>query len=116
LIDYKINYLNYNHHHGLPQDKISCDVKIAAIRLYERNLLDLDDILDYCGFSERTFYRILKLWRETGDVINPAQSLQGRLRLLDQDDVQYVLRLVRQNPDYFQASTVSFYRQSVHTE
>ena len=57
--------------------KISHDVKIAAIWLYEWQLLHLDDILDCCGFSERTFYRILKLWQETGDVINPSRSLRG---------------------------------------
>lgn len=81
--------------------KISRDVKVAAIRLYERQFLDLDNILDCCGFSERTFYRILKLWRETGDVINPKRSLCGQLRLLDHDDVDYLLELVRQNPNYF---------------
>jgi transposase len=81
--------------------KISRDVKIAAIRLYERHLLPLDSILDCCGFSERTFYRILKLWQQTGDVINPARNLYGRLRILDHDDVQFLLRLVYQNPDYF---------------
>ena len=52
---------------------ISWDVKIATIRLYEHNLLDLDDILHSCGFSMSTFYRILKVWRETGDVVKPAQ-------------------------------------------
>ena len=81
--------------------KISRDIKVAAVRLYEHQLLSLDDILDCCGFSERTFYRILKLWRETGDVINARQSLQGRLRLLDHDDIQYLLQLIHQNPDYF---------------
>ena len=81
--------------------KISRDVKVAAIRLYERDLLNLESILDCCGFSERTFYRILKLWRESGDVINPKTSLRGRLRLLDHDDGEYLLRLVRQNPNYF---------------
>ena len=30
-----------------------------------------------------------------------AQSLQGRLRSLDHDDGQYLLLLIRQNPDYF---------------
>jgi transposase len=81
--------------------KISRDVKIAAIRIYERQLLPLDSILDCCGFSERTFYRILKLWRQTGDVINSGGNLIGRLRILDHDDVQFLLRLVAQNPDYF---------------
>jgi Homeodomain-like domain len=51
---------------------ISRDVKIAAIRLHERQLLNLNNILDCCGFSERTWYRILRLWRETGDVVPPS--------------------------------------------
>ena len=81
--------------------KVSHDVKIAAIKLFECNLLELNDILDCCGFSERTWYRILKLWRETGDVIKPSHSLRGRLRLLDCDDIDYLLHLINQNPDYF---------------
>jgi transposase len=81
--------------------KISCDVKIAAIRIYEHGLLNLEDILECCGFSEHTWYRILKLWRDTGDVVNPSQSLRGRCRLLDHDDVQYLIQLIHQNPDYF---------------
>jgi transposase len=81
--------------------KISRDVKIAAIKLFEHDLLELHDILHCCGFSERTWYHILKLWRETGDVIKPSQSLHGRLRLLDCDDVDYLLCLINQNPDYF---------------
>jgi transposase len=81
--------------------KISRDVKIAAIRLYERHLLPLNSILDCCGLSERTFYRILKLWRQTGDVNNPARNFCGQLRTLDHDDVQFLLRLVCQNPDCF---------------
>ncbi|KAF8224519.1 hypothetical protein L208DRAFT_1310836, partial [Tricholoma matsutake] len=64
-------------------------------------LVALDDILDCCGFSEQTFYRILKLWKETGDVINPRKSLQGQLCLLDCDDVEYLLQLICKNPDYF---------------
>lgn len=83
--------------------KISRDVKLAAIRLHERNLLSLRDILDSCGFSERTWFRILKLWRETGDVVNhqPSTAMRGRLRALDREDIDCLLRLVRQNPDYF---------------
>jgi transposase len=81
--------------------KISRDCKIAAIRLFERHLLPLEDILECCGFSERTWYRILKLWNETGDVVKPGKTRRGRIRNLDKEDVQYLLRLVRQNPDYF---------------
>jgi transposase len=81
---------------------ISQDVKIAAIRLYEHNLLDLDDILHSCGFSMSTFYRILKLWCETGDVVKLVNMhLRGCPRLLDHDDVQYLLCLVQDNPNYF---------------
>jgi len=80
---------------------ISRDVKIAAIRLYERQLLELPEILECCGFSESTWYRILKLWRTTGDVLPESQSLQGRLRILDREDIQYLEFLIQQNPDYF---------------
>jgi transposase len=81
--------------------KISDDVKRAAIRLYERNLLNLHDILDCCGLSQRTWYRVLKLWRETGDVVNHERGVPGRMRHLDREDVEYLLQLVRDNPDYF---------------
>ncbi|KAH8801808.1 hypothetical protein DL96DRAFT_1476038 [Flagelloscypha sp. PMI_526] len=40
----------------MPFRKISRDVKLAAIRLYERDILDLDDILDICDFSLRTWW------------------------------------------------------------
>lgn len=80
---------------------ISLDVKIAAIRLYERGLLDLEDILDCCGFSRRTWFRVLKLWRQTGDVVPGAQSNRGKVRILDQEDLTYLLDLIHDNPDYF---------------
>ena len=80
---------------------ISRDVKIAAIQLAERQLLPLNDILLCCGFSRRTFYRILKLWRETGDVINNLPVQRGGPRTLHHTDIHYLLQLIRQNPDYF---------------
>ncbi|KAG1789533.1 uncharacterized protein HD556DRAFT_1493056, partial [Suillus plorans] len=87
----------------MPFRKISCDVKLAAIRLHERELLSLADILDCCRFSERTWFHILKLWQETGDVVDPQphRVLRGRLRVLDREDIDCLLHLVRQNPDYF---------------
>jgi transposase len=82
--------------------RISCDVKRAAIRLYERELLDVEEIQDCCGLSRRTWYRILKLWRETGDVaISRNVGQQGRHRILDREDLGYLLELIRGNPDYF---------------
>jgi Homeodomain-like domain len=74
---------------------ISHDVKLAAIRLYERDLLSLEDILECCNFSERTWYHILNLWRQTGDVINPNHSLCGHTRILDSDNIEYLLYLIR---------------------
>jgi transposase len=81
--------------------RISRDVKLAAIRLYERHLLSLTDILACCGFSKRTWYRIWNLWRQTGDVVNPNCGIQGRIRILDSEDIEYLIRLVQQNPGYF---------------
>jgi transposase len=80
---------------------IQRDVKIAAIQLAERQLLPLSDILLCCGISRRTFYRIMKLWKETGDVINDPPVLRGRYRTLHHTDIHYLLQLIRQNPDYF---------------
>jgi transposase len=80
---------------------ISRDLKIAAIQLFERGLLSINDILLCCGLSRRTFFRILRLWRSTGNVINDIPERHGGVRSLNHDDVQYLLRLVRDNPDYF---------------
>jgi transposase len=85
----------------MPYRKISPDVKLAAVNLYERDLLPLEDILDCVGFSERTFYRILRLWRTTGDVVAHAETLRGRPRLLLVDDVDYIKRLIHHRPDWF---------------
>ena len=54
------------------------DIKIAAIQLSKWQLLPLKDNLLCCGFSRRTFYRIVKLWQETGDVINDPSVMRGR--------------------------------------
>ena len=77
------------------------DIKIAAIQLSERELLPLKDILLCCGFSQRTFYRIFKLWRETSDVINEPSVMHGQYWTLHHTDIHYLLQLIRQNPDYF---------------
>ena len=85
----------------MPYRKISWDLKLAAINLYERDLVSLDNILDCVGFSERTFYRILSLWRETGSVIKQTHGLRGCPRRLVFNDLQYLLHLVRHRPDWF---------------
>jgi len=84
----------------MPFRKISHDVKIAAVNLYERELLSLEDILDCCQLSRATFFRVLHLWRTTGDVVKPYNN-PGRPRALVAEDVQYLLRLVQHRPDWF---------------
>jgi hypothetical protein len=81
---------------------ISWDLKLAAIRLYENDILDLEDILHSLDFSRRTFYSIWRLWRDTGDVVKPRMvSVHGRMRNLDFTDLQYLLQLIHDYPDYF---------------
>ncbi|KAG1883121.1 hypothetical protein F4604DRAFT_1879257 [Suillus subluteus] len=90
--------------------KISDDVKRAAIHLYEQNLLNLQDILDCCGFSQWTWYRVLRLWRDTGDVANHPRGVRGCVRRLECEDIEYLLELVHDNPDYFLDELVSLAR------
>ena len=76
-------------------------VKFHSLRLYKCNLLSLQTILECCDFSICTWFHVQKLWKETGDVINPKASLRDHIHNLDQDDVQLLLQLVDDNPDYF---------------
>ena len=80
---------------------IHCQAIIAAIRLYERDLLDLENILDICGFSQHTWFRILKLWNETGDVVRKPTQHAGQARHLNKKDLDYLLELIHVNPGYF---------------
>ncbi|KAG1754122.1 hypothetical protein EDD22DRAFT_784605 [Suillus occidentalis] len=61
----------------MPYRKISCDLKLAAVNLFEHNLLTIGQIVDCVGFTERTFWRIIKLWREMGDVVRHNTGLPG---------------------------------------
>ncbi|KAK6972291.1 hypothetical protein R3P38DRAFT_3240036 [Favolaschia claudopus] len=84
----------------MPNRSISRDVKIAAVNLYEQDILTLKQILDCVGFSRRTFFRVLRLWRTTGNVVKPRERT-GRLRIPHHDDIHYLLELIRNNPHYF---------------
>jgi transposase len=81
--------------------KISPDLKLAAVRLHERGVLTTREILECVGFSRRTFLRICKLYRETGDVIKPRSEYIGRPRALNIEDVAYLTELVQHRPDWF---------------
>ena len=58
--------------HGQQKRKISIDVKLAAIRLYEQGILELHQILNCIGFARHTFFRIKWFYDETGDVATLA--------------------------------------------
>jgi transposase len=85
----------------MPNRRIERGTKLAGIKLYENGVLPLDTILDILEYSRRTFFRTLKLWREIGDVVSAPSNIRGRPRVLDYDDLQYLLLLIEQNPDYF---------------
>ncbi|KAJ8591705.1 hypothetical protein M405DRAFT_734602, partial [Rhizopogon salebrosus TDB-379] len=80
---------------------ISQDVKLTAIHLHEHQLLSLENILACVGFSESTFWCSLKFWRETGDVVSTPNRIHGRPRILQCDDVLYLIRLVRHRLEWF---------------
>src|SRR6267154_3939242 len=73
----------------------------SAIHLHEHQLLSLENILACVGFSESTFWRILKVWRETGDVVSISNRIRGRPRIVQCDDVLFLVRLVRHRPEWF---------------
>ncbi|EJD01679.1 uncharacterized protein FOMMEDRAFT_34508, partial [Fomitiporia mediterranea MF3/22] len=69
---------------------ISRDLKICCLRLYDLNILSLDNILNCVRFSWATFFRICKLWEETGNVICPTTACRARPRKLHTDDLYYL--------------------------
>ena len=52
----------------MPFRKISQDIKIAAMRLYDDNILPKGTILDYLCFSSWTFDHVHALWVAAGEV------------------------------------------------
>ena len=58
--------------HGQQKRKISIDVKLAAIRLYEQGILELHQILNCVGISRHALFRVKTLYDETGHVATLA--------------------------------------------
>ncbi|OAX31910.1 hypothetical protein K503DRAFT_750350 [Rhizopogon vinicolor AM-OR11-026] len=90
----------------MPYRNISDDLEHATIRLYDRQILPMTDILDAVGLSHPTFFRVfnltvLKQYRETGHVSKPKSLRRGRVRALNYSDVHHLLELVKQRPDWF---------------
>ena len=85
----------------MPYCKISRDLKLAAIRLYEGDILELHDILDCLRISQRTFFRIWKLWNKTGNVVNRNIGARRCPRIFAYEDIKYLRRVIRHRPDWF---------------
>ncbi|KAG1774923.1 hypothetical protein EV702DRAFT_973892, partial [Suillus placidus] len=92
--------------------KISHDLKLAAVNLFERNLLTIRRIVNCVSFTERTFWCIMKLWQETGDVVRHNTGLPGRPRSLHFKDISYLLHLVNHRPDWFLDELLSMLRMN----
>ena len=86
----------------MPFRKISSDVKVAAINLHDTGIFAVENLCHLVGFSVQTFWRIHRLWVETGDVVTHNYGYcHGRTRILHIDDVQYLIRLICHRPDWF---------------
>ena len=85
----------------MPYWKISKDIKIAAISLYEDDVLPKPAILDYLRISSQTFDRILTLWNATGEVVNQTNGVCGHPRVLHFSDIEYLKCLIPHHPDWF---------------
>ena len=85
----------------MPYRKISRDLKLAAIRLYEGDILELSDILNCLRISWRPFFRIWKLWNETGYIVNRNISAHGHLWVLAHEDIEYLRCIICHQPDWF---------------
>jgi transposase len=63
--------------------------------------MELDDILACLDMSDSTFFRALRLHRETGNVERPKSTTRGRPRKLHFDDLTYMTALINHRPDWF---------------
>ncbi len=67
---------------------LSADLRNCLIYMHITSLLDAKTISQLTGVSLRTVYRVLSIWRATGEVKPEAQGKQGRPRTLDFADTQ----------------------------
>jgi transposase len=92
----------------MPFHKISQDIEIAAINLYDINVFTVQEI-QLVGFSEHTFWQIHRLWTNIGDVVSHKYGYRyGRTRILHIEDVQYLVCLIRHRPDWFLDELLDF--------
>jgi hypothetical protein len=53
------------------------------------------------------WYYVLRLWRDTGNVANHPRGIRGCMCCLECEDIEYLLELVHDNPDYFLDELIS---------
>ena len=85
----------------MPNRKISRDLKLAALRLHQHGTMPLSDILQCLDISRMTFFRVQKIFRETGDVVKPRSAYHGRPRIQNHADIHYLTELIQHRPDWF---------------
>lgn len=71
-----------------PGVALSADLRNCIIYMHITSLLDAKLISQLTGIPLRTVYRILSVWKATGEVKPEAQGKQGRPRTLDFADTQ----------------------------
>ena len=69
----------------MPYQKISKDIKIAVMLLYEDDVLSKPAICDYLRISLRTFDCVLAIWNATGEVVRETNGVHSRPRTLHQE-------------------------------
>lgn len=77
----------------MPYQKISHNLKLAAMHMHDQEILSVADIIDCLNISRCTFCHILDLWRTTGNVVHYTNGVHGRLRLLHFNDINYLRQL-----------------------
>ncbi|KAJ7584277.1 hypothetical protein C8J56DRAFT_1005027 [Mycena floridula] len=81
--------------------KISDDLKRTVVFLKNRGRDTPLEICDATGIHIRTYYRVLKQFRCTGDVLRPPAVGRGRPRRLLEADAAYLVRLSKHNCTLF---------------
>ncbi|KLO04994.1 Homeodomain-like protein [Schizopora paradoxa] len=84
-----------------PGVALSADLRNCIIYMHITSLLDAKMISQLIGIPLRTVYRILSVWKATGEVKPEAQGKQGRPRTLDFADTQFLMSSVTLESDRY---------------
>ena len=77
----------------MPFCKILCDLKLAAVKLYQGHHLHLNDILDCLRMSkdvQSMFYHVLALLNATGDIVWHTFDICGHPWILQHTTPQFI--------------------------